>query len=256
MSTNDDNLADERAFFMQESAVPIVSEPSAKKKKASPNAGHRQRLKQRFDKAGRDGLADYELLELLLFRSLPQKDTKPIAKELIKKFGSFGAVLAAEKSRLMEVHGVKDATALDLKLVAAAGREMIKTGMQSRELLSSWSAVLEYCTAAMAHETKEQFRILFLDKKNGLIADEVQQTGTVDHTPVYPREVLKRAVELSATAIVLVHNHPSGDPTPSRADIEMTQKIIEVLNPLNIVMHDHIIIGKQGHASLKGLQLI
>ncbi len=229
--------------------------PQTKAKRVSPHKGHRNRLKQRFSDSGPEALADYELLELLLFRSLPQIDTKPIAKALIARFGSFGAVLAADPDRLKEVKGVKDATALDLKVVSAAGRQMVKTGVQQREILSSWSALLEYCTAAMAYEAKEQFRILFLDKRNGLIADEVQQTGTIDHTPVYPREVLKRSLELGATAIILVHNHPSGDPTPSRADIEMTKQIVEAIKPLGIVVHDHLIIGKNGHASLKGLQL-
>lgn len=238
------------------SLLPETPQKPQKLKPENPNAGHRERLRERFANAGSDALADYELLELLLFRSLPRVDTKPIAKELIKRFGSFGAVLAADPARLIEVKGIKDATALELNIIAAAARKMIKSGVQKRELLSSWSAVVDYCTVSMAYETREQFRILFLDKKNGLIADEVQQTGTIDHTPVYPREVLKRAIELSATAIILVHNHPSGDPTPSRADIEMTHQIIEALKPLNITLHDHLIIGKNGHASLKGLDLI
>lgn len=254
----DDNpeQTDERLFFFAETSGAIETKPANEKKKIYPNAGHRDRLRERFAKAGRDGLADYELLELVLYRSLPRIDTKPIAKDLLLRFGSFGDVFSADIQRLQEVKGIKHSTALDLKIVAAVAKEMLKSGVQSRELLSSWAAVLEYCTAAMAYESKEQFRILFLDKKNGLIADEIQQTGTIDHAPVYPREVLKRAIELSATAIILVHNHPSGDPTPSNADIDMTKKIIEAIKPLGIVVHDHIIIGKKGHASLKGLQLI
>lgn len=252
MQDDDKEQTDERVFFFAETSTSI----SAQADKKNPNAGHRDRLRERFVKAGNEALADYELLELLLYRSLPRIDTKPIAKDLLLRFGSFGDVLSADIQRLTEVKGVKQATAIDLKVVAAAAKEMLKSGVQTRELLSSWASVLEYCTAAMAYESKEQFRILFLDKKNGLIADEIQQTGTIDHTPVYPREVLKRAIELSATAIILVHNHPSGDPTPSRADIEMTKKIIEAIKPLGIIVHDHIIIGKSGYASLKGLQLI
>lgn len=221
-----------------------------------PHAGHRARLRDRFARAGSDALPDYELLELLLTRSIPRRDTKPIAKALIARFGSFGAVLGADQARIAEIAGMGETSALDLKIVAAAGRLMTRQGIDDRRVLSSWSALIDYCTAAMAHESREQFRVLYLDKKNGLIADEVQQTGTVDHTPVYPREVLRRAVELHSTAIILVHNHPSGDPEPSRADIVMTQKIMEALEPLNITVHDHVIIGKSGHASLKALQFI
>ena len=256
MQDEDPEQTDERVFFFAESSGAIQPKPVDEKKKVNPNAGHRDRLRERFAKAGREALADYELLEMVLYRSLPRIDTKPIAKDLMLRFGSFDDVLSADIQRLKEVKGIKHATALDLKIVAAAAKELLKSDVQTRELLSSWAAVLEYCTAAMAYESNEQFRILFLDKKNGLIADEVQQTGTIDHTPVYPREVLKRAIELSATAIILVHNHPSGDPTPSNADINMTRKIIDAIKPLGIVVHDHIIIGKNGHASLKGLQLI
>ncbi|WP_421850767.1 RadC family protein [Oricola sp.] len=220
-----------------------------------PHAGHRERLRRRFAEGGAQALADYELLELLLFRSIPRKDTKPIAKALIARFGSFAGVLGADPQRLREVPGVKDAVAADLKTIAEAARRMLKTDISKREVLGSWDAVIAYCTATMAHETREQFRILFLDKKNALIADEVQQVGTVDHTPVYPREVMRRALELASTAIILVHNHPSGDPTPSRADIEMTHKIADVAKSLGIAVHDHVIIGKNGHASLKGLGL-
>lgn len=218
--------------------------------------GHRDRLRQRFRDSGDRALADYELLELLLFRLIPRRDTKPIAKALLTRFGSLPEVLGAPAHLLTEVKGVGDSVATDLKLVAAIAHRMLKGELSGRQVLASWSSVIEYCRAAMAFEAREQFRVLFLDKKNALIADEVQQTGTVDHTPVYPREVVKRALELSATAIILVHNHPSGDPTPSRADIEMTKLIIETARPLGITVHDHIIIGKDGHASLKGLKLI
>jgi DNA repair protein RadC len=250
---------DERQIFLQEFPQQIVpgKEPvKPKKKSASPHSGHRDRLRARFMDAGAGALADYELLELLLFRSIPQRDTKPLAKALIAQFGSFAGVLGAEPKRLMEVPGVKDAVAADLKIIAAVAQRMLKGEIAGREVLGSWSSVVDYCKAAMAYETREQFRVLFLDKKNVLIADEVQQVGTIDHTPVYPREVMRRALELSATAIILVHNHPSGDPTPSRADIDMTKQIIEIGKTLNISMHDHLIIGKSGHVSLKGLGLV
>jgi DNA repair protein RadC len=218
--------------------------------------GHRERLKNRFRDAGKDSLADYELLELILFQVMPRRDTKPIAKELIAKFGSFTEVLAAPDARLQEVKGVGESVARHLKIVEAAAHRYARGPVSSRPLLGSWQAVIEYCRATMAYEDREHFRILFLDKKNGLLADEIQQTGTVDHTPVYPREVVKRALELSSTAIVLVHNHPSGDPTPSRADIQMTRTIVDIAKPLGILVHDHIIVGKEGHTSFKGLKLI
>ena len=218
--------------------------------------GHRERLKARFRDSGADALADYELLELILFAAVPRRDTKPIAKALLARFGTFPEVLAAAEARLMEVPGVGASVALHLKIVHAAAKRQAQAAVRDRPLLSSWSSVIEYCRVAMAYEEKEQFRILFLDKKNALIADEVQQTGTVDHTPVYPREVVKRALELSATAIVLVHNHPSGDPTPSRADIQMTKTIVDIAAPLGIAVHDHIIVGRNGTVSFKGLKLI
>jgi DNA repair protein RadC len=218
--------------------------------------GHRQRLRQRFLEAGSDAVSDYELLELVLFRAIPQRDLKPLAKELIVRFGSFAEVIAAPRPRLAEIKGLGDAAIVELKVVLAAANRLARGQLKKRPVLSSWSNVLDYCRTAMAFADKEQFRILFLDKRNQLIADELQQVGTVDHTPVYPREVVKRALELSATAIILVHNHPGGDPTPSRADIEMTRVIVEVAKPLGIAVHDHIIVGKDGHASLKGLKLI
>ena len=218
--------------------------------------GHRQRLWQRFLEAGSEAVNDYELLELVLFRAIPQRDLKPLAKSLIATFGSFAEVIAAPPQRLTEIKGLGDAAIVELKIVQGAANRLARGQVKKRPLLSSWSNVLDYCRTAMAFADKEQFRILFLDKRNQLIADEVQQTGTIDHTPVYPREVVKRALELSATAVILVHNHPSGDPTPSRADIQMTQSIIDVAKPLGISVHDHIIVGKEGHASFKGLKLI
>jgi DNA repair protein RadC len=218
--------------------------------------GHRDRLRARFLDAGGDSLPDYELLELVLFRSIPRRDVKSIAKELIRRFGTFAEVIAAPPARLMEVGGVGESVVTDIKILEAAARRLAKGAVTRRLVLSSWSEVLDYCRTAMAFMDKEQFRLLFLDKRNGLIADEVQQSGTIDHTPVYPREVVKRALELSASALILVHNHPSGDPTPSTADVKMTRDIIDVAKPLGIVVHDHIIVGREGHASLKGLRLI
>jgi DNA repair protein RadC len=218
--------------------------------------GHRERLRQRFLEGGDGALPDYELLELLLFRSIPQRDVKPLAKQLIQHFGSFAEVIGAPVSRLTEVKGIGESVALDLKIVEAALKRAMKGQVAKKPVLSSWSAVIDYCRLAMAFAEREQFRILFLDKKNALIADEVQQTGTVDHTPVYPREVMRRALELSATALILVHNHPSGDPTPSGADMRMTRELVDIAKPLGIAIHDHIIVGRDGHASFKGLGLI
>ena len=220
--------------------------------------GHRERLKARFRDNGPGALADYELLELILFQVVPRQDTKPLAKALLAKFGSFSEVLAAPEAQLLEVAGVGEKVAHLLKLMKAAAQRFARDPLLSdeRTLLDSWSSVIDYCKAAMAYERVEQFRILFLNKRNQLIADEVQQSGTVDHTPVYPREVVKRALELSATAIILVHNHPSGDPTPSNADIQMTKQLVDIAKPLGILVHDHIIVGRNGHASFKGLKLI
>jgi len=218
--------------------------------------GHRERLRGRFREAGADAVSDYELLELLLFRALPRRDVKPLAKSLLEKFGSFAEVITAPEARLAEVKGLGDSGVTELKIVQAAASRLVRGKVTKRPALSSWSAVLDYCRTVQAFADREQFRVLFLDKRNQLIADEVQQVGTVDHTPVYPREVVKRALELSATAIILVHNHPSGDPSPSHADIQMTQQIIAVAQPLGISVHDHIIVGKEGHVSLKGLKLI
>lgn len=218
--------------------------------------GHRERLRERFRDGGPEALPDYELLEMVLFRAIKRGDTKPLAKALIARFGSFAEVISAAPERLKEVDGVGEAIATELKLIRAAALRLMKGEVAGRRLLSSWSAFLEYCRAAMAFHEKEQFRILFLDKKNQLIADEVQQVGTVDHTPVYTREVMKRALELSASAIILVHNHPSGDPAPSVADIDMTRRIIDAGLKLGIAVHDHVIVGRNGHTSFKGSKLI
>jgi DNA repair protein RadC len=218
--------------------------------------GHRERLRERFLEAGPAALADYELLELILFRALPRRDVKPLAKELLRIFGSFGEVIAAAEGRLREIDGVGDAVIAELKIVQAATQRLLRDEVKRREVLSSSSSVLDYCRSTMAFADREEFRILFLDRRNKLIADEVQQKGTIDHAPVYPREVVRRALELSATAIILVHNHPSGDPTPSRADIQMTQAIVEVAKPLGIAVHDHIVVGRDGHASFREQRLI
>jgi len=218
--------------------------------------GHRDRLRTRLREQGGEALLDYELLELLLFQLVPRRDTKPIAKELLARFGSVSEVLSAPRRMLLEVSGVGESVADGLKLSQAIALRFARDGVRGRDTLGSWQAVLDYCRTAMAFEEREQFRILFLDKKNQLIADEKQQTGTVDHTPVYPREVVKRALELSATALVLCHNHPSGDPTPSQADIAMTRTIVDVAKPLGIVVHDHIILARGGHASFRALKLI
>lgn len=218
--------------------------------------GHRQRLRERFRVGGAEALPDYELLELVLFRAIPRRDTKELAKRLIARFGSFAEVINAPEHRLAEVKEVGEAVITELKIVRAAALRLMRGEIMGRPALSSWRQVVDYCRAAMGFEAREQFRILFLDKRNQLIADEVQQEGTVDHTPVYVREVVKRALELSATAIVLCHNHPSGDPTPSRADIEMTKQIIDAAKPLGVTVHDHIIVGRQGHVSLRSLKLI
>ena len=199
-------------------------------------------------------LADYEMLELVLFRAIPRRDVKPLAKALIARFGSFAEVIAAPAPRLQEIDGLGEAAVAELKIVEAAARRLARGTLRSRKQLSSFSDVLDYCRTTMALAEREEFRILFLDKRNCLIADEVQGRGTVDHTPVYPREVVRRALELAATAIILVHNHPSGDPTPSSADIRMTQSIMAVAEPLGITVHDHLIVGREGHASFKGLR--
>ncbi|MEM7193237.1 MAG: DNA repair protein RadC [Pseudomonadota bacterium] len=218
--------------------------------------GHRERLRKRFRDSGGHTLPDYELLELVLFRAMPRRDTKPLAKAVLARFGSFAEAMNAPDDLLLEVPGLGDAAVTEIKLVRAAALRLMRGEVLERPVMSSWQGVIDYCRAAMGFEAKEQFRILFLDKRNQIIADEVQQEGTVDHTPVYVREVVKRALELSATAIVLVHNHPSGDPTPSRADIEMTKQIVAAAKPLGVVIHDHIIVGRDGHASFRGLGLI
>ncbi|WP_439635152.1 RadC family protein [Oceanicaulis sp.] len=220
------------------------------------HAGHRDRLRARFSEAGGQGLADYELLELALFRSIPRRDVKPLAKALIARFGNLGGVCAAELHQLTDIKGVSEKTALDLKLLQALAVRMAREQVVGRPVLSSWSALLDYLRTALQHASTEQFRVLYLDKKNRLVGDEHQARGTVDHAPVYPREVVKRALALDASALILVHNHPSGDPTPSHADIEMTKLVISAAKPFNIVVHDHLVIGRERTASFKSLGLL
>lgn len=218
--------------------------------------GHRERLRTRFFDAGAETLPDYELLELVLCRSIKRQDVKPIAKDLLKRFGSFAEVLGASLPLLKECKGVGENTAADLKIVEAAAQRYARGSVAVRRTLSSMDDVVTYCRAAMAFAEREQVRILFLDKRNGLIADEIQQTGTVDHTPFYPREVIKRSLELSASALILVHNHPSGDATPSAADIRSTKEIAAIAEPLGITLHDHIVVGRHGFTSMKASGLV
>jgi DNA repair protein RadC len=239
-----DGVDDVGRVFVSEAAVP-----------APHYSGHRERLRERF-LASPNALPDYELLELVLFAAIPRRDVKPLAKALIAKFGSFAETIAAPRERLLELEGIGENVVAQLKIVEAAALRLSKTKLLNRPALSSWAALLDYCAAAMSRSVQEEFRILFLDRKNALIADEVQGQGTVDHTPVYPREIVKRALELSASAIILVHNHPSGDPTPSRADIEMTREIAAAAKALHIAVHDHIVVGRGGTASFKALGLL
>jgi DNA repair protein RadC len=225
---------------------------------ASPHyLGHRERVRDRLEKIGAENFSDAELMEALLHVVIPRKDTKALAKDLLKRFGSFSGVLSAPRERLLEVPGLGETTVSHLKVILGSAQRFARDRIETdKPVLASWSALLDYCRSAMAFEDIEQFRVLFLDKKNRLIADEVQQRGTVDHTPVYPREVIKRTLELSATALILVHNHPSGDPTPSGADMRMTRELVDIAKPLGVAIHDHIIVGRDGHASFKGLGLI
>jgi DNA repair protein RadC len=218
--------------------------------------GHRDRLRQRFMRGGKDALLDYELLELILCRAIPRRDVKPLAKALIGHFGSLSAVLGASKDRLSQVSGVSDRIICELKIVEAAALSVGQSKILGQPILASWQEVVSYCRTKIAEKSREEFHVIFLDKKNKIIADERMTQGTVDHTPVYPREIIKRALELEASALVLFHNHPSGDPAPSRADIEMTRKIMELAQGLSIRLHDHLIIGRSGDVSFKNLGLI
>jgi DNA repair protein RadC len=217
--------------------------------------GHRERLRERAAAGGLAALPDYELLELYLLRAIPRRDVKPLAKALIARFGGLPGVFAATTAELRTVAGVGESVALDLKLAHEAALRIGRDAVGKRTVITSWSQLLAYVKLALAHEAREQFRVLFLDKKNQLIADEVMNQGTIDHAPVYPREVMRRALEVGAAAVILVHNHPSGDPTPSGADIEMTRQVVQAGKALSIAVHDHLIVGRDGVASLKALGL-
>lgn len=219
-------------------------------------AGHRDRLRQRFFAAGSAALADYEILELLLFAAIPRRDVKPLAKQLLDQFGGLGGVLRADPEQLARRGGLGPAAVAALTVVGVAAERMLREAVMDRPVLNSWQRLLDYLNLAMKYEKAEQVRLLFLDRKNALIADEVQQRGTVDHAPLYPREVVKRALELGASALILVHNHPSGDPAPSRADIEMTREVAKAAASVGVTLHDHLIVGRQGHASFKTLGLL
>lgn len=235
--------------FTFESMHPIISD-------ADSCRDHRKHLRQRFMRAGTIALQDYEMLELVLFRAIPRRNVKPLAKTLLARFGDFNRVISARPSLLAKVQGVGDAVIQELKIVEAAAHSLAHAKILHRDILSSWAALMTYCKTAMAHRETEQFRILFLDQKNILIGDEEQQTGTVNHVPVYPREVAKRALELNASAVILVHNHPSGDPTPSQPDMDMTILVENALHAIGVTLHDHVIIGKETDSSFKSLGLL
>jgi DNA repair protein RadC len=219
-------------------------------------AGHRQRLRERFLNGGADSLPDYELLELMLFMAQPRVDTKPVAKELLRRFGSFAEVIAADPEALRAVKGIGDAGVVALKAAQAAAQRLLQAKVKNQTVIGNFTALIDYCTAQMAFNAVEQFRVIYLDKKNKVIADEEQQKGTVDHTPVYPREVVKRALELNASALIMVHNHPSGDPKPSQTDIDMTRKVKDAAAAVGLTLHDHVIVSRGGHASFKSMGLI
>lgn len=227
-----------------------------KNEPTSHYTGHRGRLRERFIRGGAGAVQDYELLELILFAAIPRRDVKPLAKSLITRFGSLAAVLNAAIHELVQVKGLNETSAAAIKVVAAAATHLVRAEVMNRPILSSWERLLDYCHAAMAHATREELRLLFLNKKNELIADEVQQTGTVDHTPAYPREIMKRALELGATALIMVHNHPSGDPRPSQEDIDLTRTVIDAAKPFGILLHDHLIVARKSTFSFRNEGLI
>ena len=232
-------MSDQYAF--DEAMLPSFAEMG--QKVPSYLKDHRKRLRERFLIGGGAAVADYEMLELVLFRAIPRQDVKPLARNLLDTFGDFSAVLSAPQDRLLKVPGVGHAVLTELKIVEAAAHRLAQSRVMDRPVISGWQALVDYCRTTMSRAETEQFRILFLDRKNKLIADEPQAKGTVDHVPVYPREVVKRALELNASALILVHNHPSGDPSPSEADINVTRQIEEAAKALSIILHDHLIIG-------------
>jgi DNA repair protein RadC len=235
---------------------PLVPQPLGPPQSAVGAEGHRARLRQRLLTSGPDALADHEMLEMMLFIALPRRDTKPIAKELLARFGTFGRVISAPEHELRSVDGVGEAGAAAIKLVQAAALRMMRNDLIGQPVLAVWDDLITYLTAAMQHEPVEQFRILFMDGRNRLLADEIQTRGTINHAPAYPREVVRRCLELRATAVVLAHNHPSGDPTASREDVALTRDIIRVAEGMGIAIHDHIIIGRGKWLSFRSERLI
>ncbi len=252
-----------RESHLSDGALPLFAvegppSPAADRAARLPSyiADHRQRLRARFREAGAQALPDYELLELVLFRALPRQDAKPLARALLDRFGDFNAVVSAPELRLLEQNGVGDSVVTELKIIEAAAQRLARARVFRRSVISSWDALLDYCRTAMAHRDTEHFRVLFLDRQNALIADEEQARGTVNHVPVYPREVAKRALELNASALILVHNHPSGDPTPSDSDIAMTDRVRAALEALDITLHDHLVIGRSKEVSFRDAGLL
>jgi len=248
MARNNAHFSDPRLPFLGDEAVPA---PPTSGKQPSYIADHRQRLRARFMQGGAAAIPDYELLELVLFRAIPRRDVKPLARVLMDRFGDFNRVITAPEPRLRDISGVGDAVIVELKVIEAAAHRMARSRVMRQHVLSGWDALLDYCHTTMAHRETEQFRVIYLDRKNVVIGDEEQGKGTVDHVPVYPREVAKRAIELNASALILVHNHPSGDPTPSQADIDMTQQIFAACSALGLTLHDHLIIGKSRELSFR-----
>ena len=249
-------------LFLADDAIPADSPsppgPVPERATALPSylRDHRKRLRERFLQGGADAMPDYELLELLLFRAIPRQDVKPLARRLLETCGDLAGVISAPPARLSSIDGVGEAVIVELKLAEAMATRLSRAKVLNRQVISSWQALLDYCHTAMSHRETEHFRVLFLDRKNTLIADEELGRGTVDHVPVYPREVLRRALEVNASALILVHNHPSGDPTPSSADIAMTEQIQTAAQALSITLHDHLIIGKSRESSFRSLGLL
>jgi DNA repair protein RadC len=255
------SVGDSESFDFRLDVPPVQIGAARKAPSTQPEAqphfhNHRARLRERFQQAGAGALADYELLELVLFRTIPRQDTKPLAKALLARFGDISAVLAAPAHLIAEVDGAGPAVAQDLKIAQALLERVSRAPLKQRTVISSWTQLVNYCRLALAHEAREQFRVLFLDVKNQLIADEIMNLGTVDHAPVYPREIARRALELSASSLILVHNHPSGDPRPSQADIAITKEVVAAVGVLSVTVHDHLIIGNNGVASFKSLGLL
>lgn len=240
---------DQQSHFDLDEAEPVALSPAVKL--PSYITDHRKRLRQRFRHGGAAAIPDYEMLELLLFRAIPRQDVKPLARQLLDHFGDFNRVVTAPETHLKAIKGVGEAVITELKIVEASAQRLARAKVIQKHVISSWDAVLDYCHTTMAHRATEQFRVLFLDRKNVLIADEDQGTGTVDHVPVYPREIAKRALELNASALILVHNHPSGDPAPSASDLDMTAQVKSACDALGLILHDHLIIGKERELSFK-----